>query len=306
MATFFTFIKNETDTEKKSPLRRLKRPIRYLTNERRCSILFLGGDGMKRIFIFILCFVLLCTPVWVQGAQSVPVVTKGELGDVNLDGSVNSLDALLVLQVSVGKCPNLDLVKQTTDINGNQTTEAADALEILRYIVYKNSVVDQNRVQTSVGYGDSYAFWDVLEDDCFTTQQAWLCQSYEEYVAFMNLGYVKESDRRVGRDTAQITPQFDQAFFETHSLVLWYRPCVNTEFGVHYQSAYVQNGCVYLFFEPYSPYDNVDYFHKTQDEIYGFWFQKGETPCSTVVMKQTLFEAMYLWTELVQFEFPTP
>ena len=261
---------------------------------------------MKRVLVFLLCLVLLCPTLWVQGAQPLPQVIKGELGDVNLDGSVNSQDALLILQVSVGKCQNPDQLKQTTDINGNQSTEAADALEVLKHIVHKDSVLNQNVVKTVLDNGDCYAYWDVVKDNLFDTQQAWLCQSYEEYVAFMNLGYVEESKRFEGEDTANLIPQFTQEFFETHSLVLWYRPCDNTGEGVYYRSAYVQNGCVYLFVEPYSPYANVDYSHKSQDEIYGFWFQKGETPCSTVVMHQTTFDYMLLCRRLVQFDFTTP
>lgn len=57
------------------------------------------------------------------------------LGDVNKDGKINSADALLVLQSSVGSI-NLDSEKKTlADVNRDGKVNSADALKILQFSV---------------------------------------------------------------------------------------------------------------------------------------------------------------------------
>lgn len=60
-------------------------------------------------------------------------VDRSALGDVNGDGQINVLDALMVLQASNGRL-NLDAEQfARADLNGNKTLEAVEVLTILQY-----------------------------------------------------------------------------------------------------------------------------------------------------------------------------
>lgn len=60
-------------------------------------------------------------------------------GDVNLDGVVNSTDALIVLKVSVGKTTLRQELNQVADVNDNIIINSTDALLILQYAVGKRT-----------------------------------------------------------------------------------------------------------------------------------------------------------------------
>lgn len=66
---------------------------------------------------------------------SFDVVLYYTLGDVNEDCSINSADALLVLQYSVGNKTLSDSQKSAADVNGDKNINSADALKILQYSV---------------------------------------------------------------------------------------------------------------------------------------------------------------------------
>ena len=59
------------------------------------------------------------------------------LGDVNDDGSINSVDALLTLQASVGKLNLSASAQMAADVNADSTINSVDALRILQYSVGK-------------------------------------------------------------------------------------------------------------------------------------------------------------------------
>ena len=59
------------------------------------------------------------------------------LGDVNEDGKINSVDALLNLQASVGKITLSASAKLAADVNLDGTVNSVDALRILQYSVGK-------------------------------------------------------------------------------------------------------------------------------------------------------------------------
>lgn len=60
-------------------------------------------------------------------------VDRSALGDVNGDGQINVLDALMVLQASNDRL-NLDAEQfARADLNGNKTLEAVEVLTILQY-----------------------------------------------------------------------------------------------------------------------------------------------------------------------------
>ncbi len=56
-------------------------------------------------------------------------------GDVNFDGKINSSDALIVLQASVGSASLDSKGKKAADVNGDGSINSSDALLILRYSV---------------------------------------------------------------------------------------------------------------------------------------------------------------------------
>lgn len=70
---------------------------------------------------------------------SVTVTVAGaaaeKMGDLNNDGSVNSSDALMVLQCSVGQLKLSDAQKAAADIDKNGAVNSSDALKILQFSV---------------------------------------------------------------------------------------------------------------------------------------------------------------------------
>ena len=66
---------------------------------------------------------------------SFKVASLYTLGDVNQDGSINSADALLVLQFSVGNIFLNNAQQKAADVNCNNSIDSADALKILQYSV---------------------------------------------------------------------------------------------------------------------------------------------------------------------------
>lgn len=57
------------------------------------------------------------------------------LGDVNGDGSIDSVDALWTLEVFAELRTPTDIQKLASDVNGDMTVDSADALKILQYFV---------------------------------------------------------------------------------------------------------------------------------------------------------------------------
>ena len=57
------------------------------------------------------------------------------MGDVNGDGQITILDALMMLQAINGYIPSLtDEQFKRADLNGNENLEAAEVFTILRYV----------------------------------------------------------------------------------------------------------------------------------------------------------------------------
>jgi hypothetical protein len=63
--------------------------------------------------------------------------TAVRYGDVDQDGHVSALDALMVLQAVVGKRTLSDREFASADVSGNGTADATDALYILQFVVGK-------------------------------------------------------------------------------------------------------------------------------------------------------------------------
>lgn len=74
-------------------------------------------------------FVFKCTETYTE------VVPKHLAGDVNIDGKVNSGDALLVLQHSVGSTTLTGAALSSADVNRDSKCNSTDALMILQYSV---------------------------------------------------------------------------------------------------------------------------------------------------------------------------
>jgi hypothetical protein len=64
--------------------------------------------------------------------KRVDEMTDYSTGDINNDGSVNSSDALLVIEYSVGKVQLTDEQLKAADVNGNGKINSEDALHILK------------------------------------------------------------------------------------------------------------------------------------------------------------------------------
>ncbi|MBP9988167.1 MAG: dockerin type I repeat-containing protein, partial [Ruminococcus sp.] len=62
-------------------------------------------------------------------------VGSSDLGDVNGDKKINSSDALMVLESSVGKRTLTSAQKKKADVDSNGSINSSDALLILRYAV---------------------------------------------------------------------------------------------------------------------------------------------------------------------------
>ncbi len=87
---------------------------------------------MKRSLALILAIVL----VFVGSAVGVSVGAGVLLGDVNGNGTIDSTDARLVLQYTVGKVSALE-VSAAADVDGNGSIDSTDARLILQYTVRK-------------------------------------------------------------------------------------------------------------------------------------------------------------------------
>lgn len=57
------------------------------------------------------------------------------LGDTNGDGTVNNIDAFLVLRFDVGLASEMDIVAENADVNRDGSVDSADASLILQYYV---------------------------------------------------------------------------------------------------------------------------------------------------------------------------
>ncbi len=62
-------------------------------------------------------------------------IVPGTLGDVNNDGSIDNIDAMLVLQNSVGLIDNSKLTVDAADVNGDGNIDNIDAMLILQHSV---------------------------------------------------------------------------------------------------------------------------------------------------------------------------
>jgi uncharacterized protein YjdB len=63
----------------------------------------------------------------------VNVVASAQLGDINMDGYIDSADAMIALKVAVGKRVLTTAEQAVADVNGDGYVDAADAIRILRY-----------------------------------------------------------------------------------------------------------------------------------------------------------------------------
>lgn len=82
-----------------------------------------------------LLFSLLLTPA--QGSSIQPEEAPAKVGDINKDGRVGTDDALIALQMSVGKVTPGDETLVLADVNGDGGVTTDDALMLLQYAVRK-------------------------------------------------------------------------------------------------------------------------------------------------------------------------
>ena len=69
--------------------------------------------------------------------DEIPVTPEPELGDVNGDGQITAMDALLALQAATGKLNLTDEQKAAANVNGDEAVTAEDALVLLQYATQK-------------------------------------------------------------------------------------------------------------------------------------------------------------------------
>lgn len=245
---------------------------------------------MKKMIVISLCLVLAVIPLWGSAVERTDPMTKGYKGDVNMDGEIDAKDALFALRISVTKREFPKNEQDAADVDNSTIVDAKDALEILKYAVEKESVLHKNKVLTSVNDPNNYFYWDVLQDNVCTTEQAWLCETYEDYQTFLDLGYLDDAEKLT-----------DQRFFETYGLVLWYRCKGWSDGSLHYLGAFVQGDRVYLDIVPYgtdalSPNNAID-------TVYGFAYKKSEGSINTVLIRENFVTDMYHRYSLSQYEF---
>jgi serpin B len=85
--------------------------------------------------------------IFVVSGFSLYAQTSPVKGDVNNDGTINILDALLIAQYTVGLSPN-GFYTEAADVDGNDTINIVDALLVARYYV---GLISQFPVQATVG-----------------------------------------------------------------------------------------------------------------------------------------------------------
>ena len=71
--------------------------------------------------------------------DEIPVTPEPELGDVNGDGKITAMDALMALQAATGKIDLTDEQKVAANVNGDEEVTAEDALVLLQYATQKIS-----------------------------------------------------------------------------------------------------------------------------------------------------------------------
>ena len=74
-----------------------------------------------------------------SSAVALPMTARAEVlyGDVDANGSVAASDALVVLQITVGKVTPTEEQQEIGDVNADGLTNAVDALDILKFVVGK-------------------------------------------------------------------------------------------------------------------------------------------------------------------------
>ncbi|MBR5537768.1 MAG: Ig-like domain-containing protein [Clostridia bacterium] len=68
-----------------------------------------------------------------QASILIRVIAAPQLGDINADGYVDAADAMITLQVAVGKVELNDVQFEAADVNRDGWVDAADAVRILRF-----------------------------------------------------------------------------------------------------------------------------------------------------------------------------
>ena len=102
------------------------------------------------------------SPAASEFSTAAPLKNNGYLyGDIGIDGTVNSTDALLALQYTVNKTALQNKQLAMGDVNDDASVDAGDALQILRRIVGKQDVfpVEQKETlpeQVEVGINQSH------------------------------------------------------------------------------------------------------------------------------------------------------
>ncbi len=192
----------------------------------------------KRLWIILLCAALVCGCAVGAAAQTA--------ADVNGDGAVNAVDALLVLRIAVDRAPEATPAQRTAaDRDGNGTVDARDALAVLLLAVGRDvqpveqppeqppEQAEEEPAEQPVTFTqDELGYWnlDPVSDGVFDNvntlmvRYALLCNTYEEYVAMLqsNTDLANAYERRY----SHINPAtgegltYDRTFFETHSLLL--------------------------------------------------------------------------------------
>lgn len=68
-----------------------------------------------------------------QASIVIRVIAAPQLGDINADGYPDAADAMITLQVAVGKVELNDVQFEAADVNHDGWVDAADAVRILRF-----------------------------------------------------------------------------------------------------------------------------------------------------------------------------
>ncbi|HPU66661.1 MAG TPA: dockerin type I repeat-containing protein, partial [Clostridiales bacterium] len=109
---------------------------------------------LKRLIVVCFCIALLMIPLIVSNAAETVFDPSKEfclIGDANLDGSVNSEDARLILRYVARFSDLTEEQKALADVDGNGTVNAFDARQVLRFVAKldpqpKHHVVHQEAV----------------------------------------------------------------------------------------------------------------------------------------------------------------